>query len=117
MFRILSASSNTRLLLTRNNALAIAGYTVASPRIPEETLLLLTQQRFDAVILGHSIEPEKRRMIIEQVRANAPEAVIVFVYVSSESIEEPLADFSVDVTSGPEPLIRALEERLLPKPS
>ena len=41
MFRILSVSRNVRLLITRNDALAIAGYSVVSPRNPLEAPLIL----------------------------------------------------------------------------
>ncbi len=112
MPRILSISRNPRLLALRNDALALAGYSVASPRQPNEALPLMAQQSFDAVIIGHSVEPEIRRVLIPAVRRLRPEIPIVFVYAAPEIHEERLADFSIDITAGPTSLLRALEERL-----
>ncbi len=72
MPRILSISRNQRLLALRNDALALAGYKVASPREPNEAVLLLSQERFDAVVVGHSVEPEIRRILIPAVRNLRP---------------------------------------------
>jgi hypothetical protein len=112
MYNILSVSRNTRLLLHRNNALALYGFRVVSPRQPEETPFLALQQKVDAVVIGHSVEPESRAIIIEAVRRLCPGCVIVFVYAKPETTGEPLADVSLNVTNGPEPLIHDLQERL-----
>jgi DNA-binding response OmpR family regulator len=112
MPRILSISRNPRLLALRNDALALAGYKVASPREPNEAVLLLSQERFDAVVVGHSVEPEIRRILIRAVRNLRPNIPIVFVFRAPESAEEPLADLSIDLTDGPMPLVSALDDRL-----
>ena len=95
--------------------LALAGFTVVSPRTPEEAPLLAAEGRIDAAILGHSVEPEKREALIREIRRISPGCLIVFVYVSPDEATEPLADISLDVTHGPESLIIALY-RKLPRP-
>ena len=112
MPRILSISRNPTLLATRNDALALAGYSVAVPREPSEAVLLASQQPFDAVVIGHSVEHETREGLIRALRNLRPHTPIVFVYRDPERVEEPLADVSVDVTAGPTPLVRALDNRL-----
>ncbi len=112
MPRILSISRNPRLLASRNDALALAGYTVAVPREPTEAVLLASQQDFDAVVVGHSVEGETRKSLIRRLRDLRPYTPIVFVYAEPEKMEEPLADASVDVTTGPTPLVNELDKRL-----
>ncbi len=112
LYRILTTSRNVRLLLERNDVLAMAGFSVVSPRYPEQAPDLAAQEHVDAVIIGHSIDPEVRRFLIAQLRRLSSKCVICFVYQAPDREGEPLADVSLDVTKGPEPLILALQERL-----
>ena len=112
MYRILSVSRNVRLLITRNDALAIAGYSVVSPRVPTDAPLIIAQQHIDAVIIGHSVEPPVRKDMIRSIRKLKPAMLILFVYAAPQTTGEPLADFSIDVTSGPQALIAAMQERI-----
>lgn len=109
--RILSVSTDTRLLVMRNDVLAAAGYAVSSPRHPAEALYLLARGGFFAVVIGHSIHPDLRRMIINELRGIDQKVPIVYVYAPPGDAEEPLADLSVDV-SDPVNLVKALEENL-----
>ena len=112
MYRVLSISRNVSLLLSRNDVLAMAGFTVISPRHPEQASALAVQQSADAIVIGHSVEPSLRQEIIAQLRQACPNCVICFVYAAPDQEGEPLADVSLDVTRGPEPLIVALQKRL-----
>jgi DNA-binding NarL/FixJ family response regulator len=112
MYKILSISRNIRLMLERNDTLALCGFRVVSPRTPEEAPLLARQQKVDAVIIGHSVEPESRAELIGAIRRLCPKCLIFFVFVAPDHGEEPLADVSLDVTRGTEPLIRAIQARL-----
>jgi hypothetical protein len=112
MYRVLSISRNVSLLLSRNDSLAIAGFSVVSPKRPEEAPQLASHEHVDAVVIGHSVAPSTRRKLISELRRLCPGCLICFVYVSPDEGEEPLADFCLDVTKGPEPLIMALQERL-----
>ena len=107
--RILSVSANTRLLVTRNDALSLAGYNVVSPHKPEDTPELVARSHFDAIVIGHSLPAETRSAIIRAVRKIAPNTPVIFVYIAPSDAQEPLADYSVEVTD-PLNLIRALEE-------
>ena len=108
MRKILSVSLNTRLLVTRNDVLAVAGYSVASPKAPEEAPLLLMQGEYAAVVIGHSVPPDVLRELIPRLRQANGEIPIVFVYQADESLDEPLADVSIDVTD-PLALVKKLE--------
>lgn len=105
-------SRNPRLLAARTDALALAGYSVASPKEPNDAVLLLSREPFDAVVIGHSVEPATRELLILALRNLRPHIPIVFVYANPEMVEEPLADVSVDVTAGSTPLVTALDKRL-----
>ncbi len=109
--RILSISRNPGLLASRTDALALAGHTGAVPREPREAVFLALLHSFDAVVVGHSVEPETREHLIRRLRDLKPGAPIIFVY-KDQKVEEPLADVSVDVTDGPVPLVTALDKRL-----
>lgn len=111
MYRILSVSRNVRLLITRNDALAIAGYSVVSPRNPLEAPLIMAQQHIDVVVIGHSVEPQTRTELIRRIRQARPHMPIYFVYAAPQTTGEPLADVSIDVTQGPQTLIAAMQER------
>ncbi len=112
MYRILSVSRNTSLLLRRNDALAMAGFSVVSPKTPEEAPFLAMQRNVDAVVIGHSVQSHERQIVIQAIRRVCPQCVIVFVYLADESGEEPQADISIDVTHGAEVLISELQTRL-----
>jgi len=112
MYRVLSTSRNVGLLLSRNSVLAMAGFSVISPRYPEETPALAAQEEVDAVVIGHSVDAALRSSLISELRQISPHCLICFVYATPDTAGEPLADVSLDVTNGPEPLILALQQRL-----
>jgi DNA-binding response OmpR family regulator len=113
MPRILSVSRNPRLLVTRNDALALAGYGVASPKELDDAVILFSQQQFDAVIIGDSVEDGTRKSLITAIRDKRPDTPIVFAHAGdSDTREEPLADMSVDVTADSTPLMVALTKLL-----
>lgn len=108
MPRILSVGEKTTRLLSRNNALTAAGYSVATPRRPEEAPLLLRQDRFDAVVIGHSVPNPLRAQVIQELKAAAPQVPVIFVFASPLADDGEGADFSVDVSDGPIELLRKL---------
>ena len=112
MYRILSVSRNTSLLLRRNDALAMAGFSVVSPKTPGEAPFLAMQRNVDAIVIGHSVLPSERAVAIQAVRRVCPACVVIFVYLADESQPEALADVSIDVTHGAEVLISELQTRL-----
>ncbi len=111
-YRILSISRDPRLLVLRDETLALAGYAVASPREPGDAALLLSQGGFDAVVIADSVGQDIRQVLIATLRNMSPQTPILFVYTEPECSREPLADMCVDGTSGPMPLVIALDKRL-----
>jgi DNA-binding NtrC family response regulator len=110
MARILSVSRNIHLLHKRNHALAMAGYSVRSPKTPADAASLLTESDFQAVIIGHSVAPEQRKQTIPALRNVNPNIPIIFVYATPELGVEPLADICVDVSHDPDKLVKVLDD-------
>ncbi|HSE47667.1 MAG TPA: hypothetical protein VLA96_00505 [Terriglobales bacterium] len=109
--RILSISSNIGLLLTRNDLLAVAGYSVASPRRPQDAPILFSAEHFDAVLIGDSVPPRVRKELIEYFRRHS-DVPVLYVYADPRRPDEPLADECVDVSGDPQPLLRAIEHHI-----
>lgn len=72
MYRVLSTSRNVRLLLERNDILALAGVNVISPRHPDEAVMLAAREDVDAVVIGHSVDADTRKAIIADLRRVRP---------------------------------------------
>jgi len=115
MPRILSISRNRRLLASRNDALAVAGYSVSSPKEPLDGIEHFARSQFDAVIIGHSVEPALRTQLIERLRQLQHTVPIVFVHDPGKE-GEVLANVTVDTAQDPLALIAALD-RLLDRTS
>ena len=64
------------------------------------------------LVIGHSVDANLRRTVIAELRRECPDCIICFVYVAPHKEGEALADVSLDVTRGAEPLVLALQERL-----
>lgn len=97
MPRILSISRNPTLLATRNDTLALSGYAAASPKEPNEGLIMLADEHFDVVVISDSVEPEARQVLIPALRNLRPDIPILFVYSACDAADEPLADVSIEI--------------------
>ncbi len=105
--RILSISNSPILLSGRNEALAMAGYVVSSPRTAEEAPALLAAEDFMAVVIGHSVARQERKNLIAQIRAISE---VPIIFVGPREVErEPAADCNIAIEENPAALLRALE--------
>lgn len=105
--KILSVSRDRSILLARNDALAIAGFSVSSPREPEEAVHILLSTDVDVIVLGHSIPKTERMALSAQFRAVRP-GVPIIVLFEGKPAEDESADAFVPVRAGPELLIGAI---------
>ena len=96
MYTVLSVSRDEHLLLQRNDALAMCGYRVVSPRLVEDAPLLASEKHVDALVVGESVEAQNRTSLISAIRRLRPSCVVLFVYTGSSEKREPLADVSVN---------------------
>lgn len=101
MSRILLAGSDYRLLETRAAVLAKTGAEVIS-RNTRETLAILDRDKFDLVILCHSLLELDAALIVAKVHEKAPGTRILMVTSNLDTYGmRPGSD--VDATSLPEP--------------
>lgn len=105
--KILSVSRDRSILFARNDALAIAGFSVSSPKQPEEAVHILLTSDIDVILLGHSIPKAERRALSEQFREVKPGVPIIVLFDDRPEPGEA-ADAFVPVNAGPEVLIGAI---------
>jgi hypothetical protein len=91
--RLLSVSRDKPLLIGRNDMLAIAGYSVSSPREPLDAILLLQHEEYLAVLIGHSVLPGEAAAIA--AKAKALRLSVIYVYQGNVPRPE-WADLAVD---------------------
>lgn len=106
--RLLSVSRDTPLLIGRNDMLAIAGYSVSSPREPLDAILLLQHDDYLAVLIGHSVLYDEALAIAN--KAKALQIPAIFVYQGQVSAPD-WADFSVDTGKNIGALLRYLDQQ------
>ncbi len=106
--KILSVSRDRAILIRRNDALAIAGFSVSSPRVPDESLHILLTTDIDIIILGHSIPRAERDSLSRAFRSMKPNVPIIVLYDGQPDADE-VADAFVPVREGPEVLIQAIQ--------
>ena len=106
--KILSVSRSTPLLIGRNDMLALAGYSVSSPRQPLDAVRLLEHDGYLAVLIGHSVYPEEARVIA--AKATEMGVPTIFVYLGRVAIPE-WADLAVETDSGIPQLLNFLAQQ------
>ncbi len=104
--KLLSVSRSTPLLIGRNDMLAIAGYSVSSPREPLDALLLLQQDGYLAVLIGHSVYPDEAEVIASKARDMGIAAI--FVYQGHPPVPA-WADLAVENETGVGKLLNFLD--------
>jgi DNA-binding response OmpR family regulator len=109
--RILNVSRDRAILLARNDALAVAGFSVVSPREPSEALPILATSNIDIIILGHSIPFEERDHLRGEFRQIAPDVPVIVLYKGVPQ-EGEQADAFVSIDDGSEVLIQAIHNCL-----
>jgi DNA-binding response OmpR family regulator len=102
MPRILLAGSDSRLLATRAAVLSKTGSVVAYHNAME-TLDVLDREKFDLVVLCHSLLEDHVAAIVDKVHQKIPGTKILMV-TSGVDRYEMQPDNKVDATSLPEPV-------------
>jgi len=109
--RILSVSRDRAVMLARNDALAVAGFSVVSPRHPGESAQILATSDIDIILLGHSIPYQERTDLVHRYREMGAKAPVIVLY-DGQPQEGEVADAFVSIDDGPEELIHAIDECL-----
>jgi DNA-binding NtrC family response regulator len=110
MARILSIGYDQNLLHTRALILEARGHEVTTAIGMKESLELCRADRYDLVIIGHSMPPQERSTLIHETRARAmPVLVLLRAYdppVSGAGIYQLRAD------EGPQALVSTVTDIL-----
>jgi len=106
--KILTVSRDRTILLARNDVLAIAGFSVSSPRTPAEAVHILATSEVAVIVLGHSVPKAEREELCGQFREIRPDVPIIVLY-DVEAEDDELADAFVPAHAGPEVLIQAIQ--------
>jgi hypothetical protein len=101
MLRILLAGSDSRLLATRAAVLLKTGAVVVY-RDTTGTLGILDREKFDLVVLCHSLAEEDVAVIVDKVHQKLPGAKILMVTSALYGYRMD-TDGKIDATSIPEP--------------
>src|SRR5215813_2502609 len=101
MSRILLAGSDCRLLETRAAVLARTGAEVVF-RMTKETLEILDRERFDLVVLCHSLPEPEASAIVARTHEKSPRTRVLMI-TSNLDMYGMRSVRNVDATSLPEP--------------
>jgi len=114
--RILSISSDSSVFETRNQVLVSAGFEVVGCFRGEGALEAFTRQAVDAVVIGDSLSPEGRRVLLEAFRKLRPNIPVVVIRRSGAAEEDLDATAVIESLDGPQRLIRVLQSLLISSP-
>jgi DNA-binding NtrC family response regulator len=93
-------------LAKRKGTLEDAGYKVTAATDEDEALKLLSNNRYDAVILANTISEEKRNKLNRRVKRSKPETPVVVIMNQGE--DDGLADAVVTNPKNPHALLETV---------
>lgn len=85
--RILSISYDVSLLINRAELLKQSGYSVVSADTFEKALRSCTEEKYDLVIVGHSVPINDKKALIDAITENCRVPIIDLVRTRDLSIE------------------------------
>jgi hypothetical protein len=103
--RILSVTYDQSLAATREMLFASAGFQVSSVLTTKEAMQLCTTERFDLIVIGHSIPLSQRQLLVKMLRpCDAP---ILALHRLGEPFL-PDANYTFDSTLSPALLLETV---------
>lgn len=106
--RILCVGYDQELLVERAAILRGAGFDVALASTLDDARSRLASTRYQALVIGHAVPEDIRKIIVEEIRAQSPRITIVLLY--RERIRDAnCADAVLSVDSGPRFLANSLQ--------
>lgn len=111
--RVLSVSHDEVVLSTRNEVMVQAGYEVTTRIEAEQAVACLSEQAFDVVVLGDSIQTGLRHQLAKRFKATRPSTAVVMLFRNGETPPPKGAvDALVGSLDGPEALLLAIRNVL-----
>lgn len=115
--KIAQASLDSALAKSRAELLLQYGFAVQTFETPNAMKSACENQRFDLLIVGHSLEYPTRDEICTAFRKLNPESPILQLKAVTETIDDARANFNFSVSEGPHALVKYIEEILHTKTS
>jgi hypothetical protein len=109
MSKILSVSYDISLLVTRQLLFENSGWSVRSASNLDSALEFCRSERFDLVVLGHSIPDRDKALLIACARSF--KTPVLALRLCNEPLFG-LADYEFDVSTNPENLLAFVKEKL-----
>jgi DNA-binding NtrC family response regulator len=108
--RILSVSYDEALLTTRHHILEKAGFEVVSALGYIKAMEEYKKQKFDLVLLGHTLPANDKTALIARAR-DLPGCPVLTIRRHGDP-PHPDADYSVDASDGPQKLLDVIQAAL-----
>jgi len=105
---ILSVSYDWPLLVTRDQVLRKAGYTVTSALGFVDAIRLCREIRYDLAIIGHSMPLPDQQALLEEIRKSSSSPVLSLFRSSDGALEG--ADYDLDAMEGPDALVSVVKK-------
>jgi DNA-binding NtrC family response regulator len=107
--RILSIGFDITVFDTRNRVLEFAGFDVVACFRGSGAMERLRSERFEAVVIGHSVPDGMRLRLLREVKRLKPQLPVVVIYKAGESGQDLVeADAVCDSLESPELLIKTV---------
>lgn len=108
--RVLSISYDEALLKTRHYIFEKAGFEIVSALGYTEATSLYASEKFDVVVLGHTL-PAKDKAALVSVLREACKCPVVSI-LRTGIPKDPDADYSVSADDGPEAIVATVRQAL-----
>jgi len=98
------------LALYRAEVLRSHGYSVATPKSKTETVALIEDGEFDALVLSYTLESETAEELVELARQKCPECKLLTISEITGRDRRLRPDLVVSADEGPAGLLKALRK-------
>lgn len=111
--KILSVTYDLSLSTTREMLFSSAGFQVSSVLTIDQAIQLCAAEKFELVVVGHSIPLEQRKWLLKEVRGRCTTPVLALRRAGEPPL--PGADYTFDSTESPALLLETVVNILRPK--
>jgi response regulator RpfG family c-di-GMP phosphodiesterase len=89
---LLSVGTNHSLLGLRNRVLAAAGYAVVPAKSASAALKIMNSRPLDAVILGHSLSPSLKEIVLDSAKSKGLPVIVLHAYAYEAALPDAYAN-------------------------
>jgi PleD family two-component response regulator len=104
--RILSVTYDPSLAATREMLFASVGFQVSSVLTAKEAMQLCATERFDLIVIGHSIPLSHKQLLVKMLRPHCDAPILALQRLGEPSL--PDANYTFDSTLSPALLLETV---------